>query len=150
MSSPSQLPGCNWRCPITRSSAETASPNDGWVTVFHGKINVESGARQVSLGSGHTSTKTQTSARPRSFRARRAMILTNGFRNGIRLCPVLKVTAVCRAGVIPPASPTSTFLAHGELSPVSAMGGNRMVPGSTGRRLSPASGCSWAIRDGIG
>jgi hypothetical protein len=31
-----------------------ASPNDGWVTVFHGKINVESGARQVSLGSGHT------------------------------------------------------------------------------------------------
>jgi hypothetical protein len=31
-----------------------ASPNDNWVTVFHGKINVESGARQVSLGSGHT------------------------------------------------------------------------------------------------
>src|SRR5579863_8604668 len=31
-----------------------ASANDGWVTVFHGKINVESGARQVSLGSGHT------------------------------------------------------------------------------------------------
>ena len=31
-----------------------ASPNDGWATVFHGKINVESGARQVSLGSGHT------------------------------------------------------------------------------------------------
>jgi hypothetical protein len=31
-----------------------ASPNDGWVTVFHGKINVESGARQVSIGRGHT------------------------------------------------------------------------------------------------
>jgi FecR protein len=31
-----------------------ASPNDSWVTVFRGKINVESGARQVSLGSGHT------------------------------------------------------------------------------------------------
>jgi hypothetical protein len=31
-----------------------ASPNDSWATVFHGKINVESGARQVSLGSGHT------------------------------------------------------------------------------------------------
>lgn len=31
-----------------------ASPTDGWLTVFHGKINVESGARQVSLGSGHT------------------------------------------------------------------------------------------------
>jgi len=31
-----------------------ASPNDGWVTVFHGKINVGSAARQVSLGSGRT------------------------------------------------------------------------------------------------
>lgn len=31
-----------------------ASPNDNFVTVFHGKINVESGARQESLGGGHT------------------------------------------------------------------------------------------------
>jgi FecR protein len=31
-----------------------ASPTDGWVTVFRGKIKVESGAQQVSLGSGHT------------------------------------------------------------------------------------------------
>lgn len=31
-----------------------ASSDDAWVTVFHGKINVESESRQVSLGSGRT------------------------------------------------------------------------------------------------
>jgi Family of unknown function (DUF6600)/FecR protein len=31
-----------------------ASANDNWVTVFHGKITVESGAEELLLGGGHT------------------------------------------------------------------------------------------------